>query len=241
ETLRLLNWVEYHMAMSRFSHKHWFVNGQSTRIGQYLASTDHTTCHSQKIKPALSSSQGLLRHVYNMFDVLRTPSDPLYHSENYERSLRCLENKITSVVAASQTSSSSTTPIARAWSTTIDLFKLSALIYLKRASRNFSGVSHEIDAMVEKAYLHLDELETFSLPFPLLIIGCEARTDDQRIRLLHFIERATQTSASASLRGLQNTLMQIWNQDDLAHGYELDYLKKLDTIISSYQIMPSYA
>lgn len=130
--------------------------------------------------------------------------------------------------------------LSTAWVATMDLLKLAALIYLKRASRNFSGTSPQIDAMVEKAHVLLDDLGTFNLAFPLLIIGCEARTDEQRMRILEHIERAMRTSTLRSLHGLQNILQQIWVQDDLAVDYELDYLKKLDAIISSYQIMPSY-
>ncbi|PQE32570.1 zinc-finger transcription factor protein [Rutstroemia sp. NJR-2017a WRK4] len=81
--------------------------------------------------------------------------------------------------------------------------------------------------MVERAYILLDELETSNSAFPLLIIGCEARADEQRMRILQHIERAS-------------ILQQIWVQDDLAVDYELDYLNRLDAVISSYQIMPSF-
>ncbi|SPJ79907.1 uncharacterized protein FTOL_08298 [Fusarium torulosum] len=173
--------------------------------------------------------------------MIRKPTDSLYHSDEYENSLRCLENKITSVVPLGPKGTPDTTSdLSTAWVATMDLLKLAALIYLKRASRNFSGTSPQIDAMVEKAHVLLDDLGTFNLAFPLLIIGCEARTDEQRIRILKHIERAMRTSTLRSLHGLHNILQQIWVQDDLAVDYELDYLKKLDAIISSYQIMPNY-
>lgn len=194
-----------------------------------------------QVKTASHCSHELLRHLYNMFDMIRKPTDSLYHSDEYEKSLRCLENKITSVVpVAPEGISDTTSDMNTAWVATMDLLKLAALIYLKRASRNFSGTSPQIDAMVEKAYVLLDSLETFNLAFPLLIIGCEARTDQQRMSVLEHIGRATRTSTLKSLHGLQNILQQIWVQDDLAVDYELDYLKKLDAIISSYQIMPSF-
>ncbi len=94
--------------------------------------------------------------------------------------------------------------------------------------------------MVEKAHTLLDQLESFNLAFPLLIIGCEARTDEQRMKILEHIERGIQTSSLRSLHGLQNILQQIWVQDDLAVDFELDYLSRLDTVISSYRIMPNF-
>lgn len=73
---------------------------------------------------------------------------------------------------------------------TIELFK--------RASRNFSGISTEIDEMVERAHVLLDGLGTFNPAFPLLIVGCEARTDEQRIRVLEHIERLARTTKHSS-------------------------------------------
>ncbi|KAK9327061.1 hypothetical protein V1520DRAFT_284147 [Lipomyces starkeyi] len=199
EFSRLLDWVEYHMVMSRFSHRHWYINGESTR----------------GVKTASHCSHEILRHLYNMFDMIRKPTDSLYHSDEYENSLRCLENKITSIVPLAPKGISDTmSDLSTAWVATMDLLKLAALIYLKRASRNFSGTSPQIDAM--------------------------ARTDEQRMRILEHIERAMRTSTLRSLHGLQNILQRIWVQDDLAVDYELDYLKRLDAIISSYQIMSSF-
>jgi len=94
--------------------------------------------------------------------------------------------------------------------------------------------------LVERAYVILDALEAFNPAFPLLIIGCEARTDEQRMKILEHIERAMKTSSLRSLHELQNILQQIWVQDDLAVDYELDYLNRLDAVITSYRIMPSF-
>jgi Fungal specific transcription factor domain len=176
-----------------------------------------------------------------MFEMIRQPTDLLYHSNEYENSLRCLENRITNMVPSAPEGISDTMPgLSTAWVATIELFKLAALIYLKRASRNFSGTSPRIEAMVERAYILLDGLETFSPAFPLLIIGCEARTDEQRMRILEHIEIAMMTSSLRSLHGLQMILQQIWVQDDLAVDYEPDYLTRLNAVITSYRIMPSF-
>ena len=130
--------------------------------------------------------------------------------------------------------------LSTAWVATIELFKLAALIYLKRASRNFAGTSTQIEEMVKRAYLLLDNLETFNPTFPLLIIGCEAQTDERRMRILEHIERAIKSSSLRSLHGLPNILQQIWIQDDLAVDSELGYLNRLDAVITAYRIMPSF-
>jgi hypothetical protein len=176
-----------------------------------------------------------------MFEMIRKPTDSLCHSDEYENSLRCLENRITNIVPLAPEGISDTmSGFSTAWVATMELFKLAALIYFKRASRNFSGTSPQIAAMVERAYVLLDDLETFNPAFPLLIIGCESRTDELRIKILEHIERAMKTSCLRSSHELQNILQHIWVQDDLAVDYELDYLNKLDAVISSYQIIPSF-
>ena len=174
-----------------------------------------------------------------MFEMIRRPTDVQYHNDEYENTLRCLERRITNIVpSAAEADMSDTT--STAWAVTIELFKLAALIYLKRASRNFSGISPQIDAMVERVYVLLDSLEAFNPAFPLLIIGCEARTDEQRIQILEHIEKGMQTSSLRGLHGLRDILQHIWVQDDLAVDYELDYLNRLDAVITSYRIMPSF-
>ena len=176
-----------------------------------------------------------------MFEMIRRPTHPLYHTDEYEASLRCLENRITKLVPLAPASISDTkSGLSRAWAATMEVFKLAALIYLKRASRNFSGTSPQLNAIAGRAYELLDDLEAFNPAFPLLIIGCEARTDEQRMKIIGHIERAAKTSNLRSLHGLQIILQQIWVQDDLAVDYELDYLSRLDAVISSYRIMPSF-
>lgn len=170
--------------------------------------------------------------------MIRQPTDQQYHNDEYESTLRCLERRITNIVPSTPEAVSDT--MSTTWEATIELFKLAALIYLKRASRNFSGPSPQIDAMVERAYVLLDGLGSFNPAFPLLIIGCETRTDEQRIKILQHIERAMRTSSLRGLHELRSILQQIWAQDDLAVDYELDYLNRLDAVITSYRIMPSF-
>ncbi|KAE8446305.1 hypothetical protein EG329_012052 [Mollisiaceae sp. DMI_Dod_QoI] len=241
EFSRLLDWVEYHMVMSRFSHRHWYKNAEPLkRIGN-SAPVEQQTCHARKVQSASHCSHEILRLLYLMFEMIRNPTDSLYLSDEYENSLRCLENRITNIVPLAPGGLSDTIPdLSTAWVAAIELFKLAALIYLKRASRNFSGSSPEIDAMVARAYILLDDLETFNSAFPLLIIGCEARTDEKRMNILQYVERAMETSGLRSVLGLRDVLQRIWVQDDLAVDYELDYLGRLDVVISSYRIMPSF-
>jgi hypothetical protein len=196
----------------------------------------------KQVKGVSHCSHEILRHLYITFEIIQKPTSALYHSDEYENLLRCLESRITDIVpSALEGISDTVSSLNTAWMAVTELFKLAGLIYLKRASRNFSGTSPHIDMMVEKTYILLDGLGTLNLTFPLLIVGCEARTDKQRMRILEQIEKAMTSSSLRSLHGLRNILEQIWVQDDLAVGYELDYVNKLDVVIGSYQTIPSFA
>ncbi|KFY99417.1 hypothetical protein V498_00789 [Pseudogymnoascus sp. VKM F-4517 (FW-2822)] len=237
----LINWVEYHFVMARFSLRHWHINAERIDGLRTSAPIEQGSCLLQKVKSASYCSHEILRHLYVTFEMIQKPTDALYHSEEYEKALRCLEKRITnSVLLAPEDISDTMSGLSTAWMVTMELFKIASLIYLKRASRNFSGTTPQIDAMVERAYVLLGDLETFDPAFPLLIIGCEARTDEQRMRMLEHIGRVMKASSLRDLLGLQDILQQIWVQDDLAVGYELDYLNKLDAVITSYRIMPSF-
>ncbi|KAF2794254.1 hypothetical protein K505DRAFT_242555 [Melanomma pulvis-pyrius CBS 109.77] len=239
---RLVAWVDYHIVMSRFSLRHWHLKVEPVEEIRDSTPVEPETCLSRKVKGVSYYSHEILRHLYITFEIIQTPTNSLYHSDEYENFLRCLESKITDIVpSALEGISDTVSGLNTAWMAMTELFKLAGLIYLKRASRNFSGISSQIDTMVERAYLLLDELGTFNPTFPLLIVGFEARTDKQRMRILEHIERAMASSSLRSLHGLRNILQQTWVQDDLAMDYELDYLHKLDAVIGSYRILPSFA
>lgn len=114
------------------------------------------------------------------------------------------------------------------------------MIYLERQSTNFSGQSEEIDSWSNKAFTLLTELSEFSQPFPLFILGCEARTDEQRTIILELISRTELVARSRNLQYVAHIIRSVWVQDDLA-DMTLDYRGKLDSIFSSMEIVPSFA
>jgi hypothetical protein len=268
EFSRILNWVEYHTVMGQFSLQHWDIIEEPTVYKNSLDAVsqdvpvEQESCPRQKVrrKPMNASylhrylsniiqiksvsycSHEILQLLYFMFETILKPTNPLYHSREYENSLQHLENRINNIDPTAQTDFSDImSGLDKIWVATLELYKLAALIYLKRASRNFSGASVQIDTLIERAFVILADLETFNLVFPLLIVGCEARVDDQRMRILELIENTLKTSSLRSLRGLRSILQHIWVQDDLAVDHELDYLKKLNVVMTSYHIMPTFA
>lgn len=115
-----------------------------------------------------------------MFETIFKPTNPLYHSSDYEHSLQCLEKSIGGLELPVSGDYSDGMPSSKTpWVVTLELYRIASLIYLKRASRNFSARSPQIDAMAERAFAILGDLDTFNPSFPLMIVGCEAWSDKQ--------------------------------------------------------------
>jgi hypothetical protein len=122
----------------------------------------------------------------------------------------------------------------------LELYKLATLTYLERQSTNFSGQSAEIESWTNKAFPLLAQLSGLDQQFPLFILGCEARTDEQRGIILELISRTELVARSRNLQYVAHIIRSSWVQDDLADGI-LDYGEKLGSIFSSMEIVPSFA
>jgi hypothetical protein len=122
----------------------------------------------------------------------------------------------------------------------LELYKLATLTYLERQSTNFSGQSTEIESWTSKAFPLLAQLTELGQPFPLFILGCEARTDEQRCIILELISRTELVACSRNMQYVAHIIRSCWVQDDLADG-TLDYDEKLGSIFSSMKIVASFA
>ncbi|RAQ42686.1 hypothetical protein AFGD_010094 [Aspergillus flavus] len=83
--------------------------------------------------------------------------------------------------------------------TTLELFRLSMLIWLNRMTGATLEPQSTTDARVQRALHILSDLKTCPRQLPLFIIGCEARTDEDRCMILELMNR---TEASASSRSM---------------------------------------
>ncbi|KAJ2980343.1 hypothetical protein NUW58_g6967 [Xylaria curta] len=96
---------------------------------------------------------------------------------------------------------------------------------------------------IKKAFSLLSQLSSCERQFPVFILGCEARADEQRTIVLDLISRTEENSASRSFNHVKLLLEAIWAQDDLADAQigELDYWNKLTSTVSRCSIPPCLA
>jgi hypothetical protein len=121
----------------------------------------------------------------------------------------------------------------------LEVFQLALLVCLERASgrKNF----HAQSKTVAKAFTLFSQAKTFPRQFPLLIIGAEARSDEDRMTVLDLMER-TEEANGVSMGATRGILMGMWAQDDLQEGDggAVGYAQKIGAVIGSREGLPSF-
>jgi hypothetical protein len=69
----------------------------------------------------------------------------------------------------------------------MELYRLATLIYLGRAADSLG--KENASKWIGKAFIILQRLDAYPRPFPLLIFGLEATTDEQRIALFDLVSK----------------------------------------------------
>ena len=127
--------------------------------------------------------------------------------------------------------------------TTDEAFELAALIYLNRISGpSLDDQPLRTQQRIDKAFAVLSQLNSCERQFPVFVLGCEARTDDQRVIVLDLISKTEGNVASRSFRHIKLLLEAIWAQDDLVdrqHG-DRSYWNKLSSAMRSYADPPCF-
>lgn len=120
------------------------------------------------------------------------------------------------------------------------LFQLALLIYIERTSTPSTRQSDTMRSRLQKAYAILPKLASIERHFPLLIVGCEAKTDEDRIIVLDLIARTEKKRDDGRMAGLKNLIVGLWAQDDLSER-ELRYEEKIGAVLGARRMLPSFA
>lgn len=121
---------------------------------------------------------------------------------------------------------------------TVELYRLAVHIYVNRVSENILGQAAQTQKRIDEGFALLSQLPSCERQFPIFVLGCEARTDDQRATILDVISRTEKKVTSRSFNHVTVLLHALWAQDDLADG-ELNYWNKMTSIISHCNVVPS--
>ncbi|KAL6238510.1 hypothetical protein BDW75DRAFT_247235 [Aspergillus navahoensis] len=123
---------------------------------------------------------------------------------------------------------------------TLELFRLAILVYFNRMTASTLEPRLTTQARIQSALAIFATLDSCPRQFPLFIIGCEARTDEERYTVLELINRTEKTASSRSLVILSALIKAVWVQDDLAGDRELGYREKITAVISACSLLPTF-
>ena len=114
---------------------------------------------------------------------------------------------------------------------TAEFYRLAALLYLQHVC------PFEDDLILKTQYLRqaldvLGKLEVATSPWPLFVVSCEVRTDEDRIVILQTLDQMNARRHIGNLEALRDIIELIWKQDDLRANYgfgaRLDWTELVD-------------
>lgn len=116
---------------------------------------------------------------------------------------------------------------------------MAMLVYLYRATGNLLNQVTRIQQQVDAAFDMITQLSSCDRQFPVFVLGCEARGDEQRAAVLDLISKSERNASSRSFNYVKVILQAIWAQDDLADG-DTNYWDKLSYVISCCSVLPTF-
>ena len=248
----MLGWIYYFDIMARFSFRHWRTEQlkeatkrvesiplaeRSCRI-QYILARDS---FAQGVPNLAAHSHPIMHLLAEVSDVAIYSSEPRYTTAEYQLHLDNLRLELEAEPIFDSGPVSSAQSRANIHSQKpLRLLRLAALIYLERVSRNFSGQSAQLESWTRRALSILRESESYLCPFALFIIGCEARKDEDRIVILNLYARMETRPYLRTFLQSRSLIETAWNQQDLAHEGKIEYIHKLNLVISSRDFFPSF-
>lgn len=122
-----------------------------------------------------------------------------------------------------------------------ELFRAAVLVYAARICATKFGEARDLGPLLDRAFAQIEQMQTCERPFPIFILGCEANTDERRIIILNLLRR-TESTHVRSLDCIRRGLDSVWIQDDLHADQDmmLDYMNKLNVVVSSSSTLPTF-
>lgn len=246
DTSVILGWSVYFDVLARFSFRHWRTESIKTTALQLGFTSDGSALcalqyliarasFAREIPTILNHAHPIVPLLAEVFDTILDSSNPQYHTPEYQQSLDSLSLRLANTSVVSKHEEEPNGP-----SDLLELTRLAALIYFERVSRNFSGHSTKIGLWIANAQAILVNLHECPCPFTLLIFGCEASLDEDRLILLDLFTRLEQRPHLISLLEVKGLIQSAWIQHDLEVERSLEYIRKLNLVVSSRDAVPSF-
>ncbi|KAF2033700.1 hypothetical protein EK21DRAFT_58253 [Setomelanomma holmii] len=246
----ILGWVFYFDVMSRMTNRHWRTEHiEAVAEGLGYISDGSTGCKLQYIRARTLFARGvsdianhahpIVRLLAEVSETAMFSSDPRYLTNEYQQNLDDLRFRLENVSTRRVLLAGSAQDTPEHIQSLLGLTRLAGLIYLERVSRSFSGQSAKIDSWTQQALAILARLDSCFCPFALLVVSCETSQDEDRMIILDLFARMEKQPHLQSLLEAKALIQTAWNQQDLAEGEGLEYIHKINVVLSSREAVPS--
>jgi hypothetical protein len=237
----LLDWVHYHDVLLQFSLLHWKREAALSTELLWTSPTEILCAEITSLPQPLFSLLNLLSQVCDVVSSGPAHCDTL---EDYQSYLSVLDWRIRSLpISKAVVAGDDTDPYYQDARLVLQLYQLAVLLFFNRSVEDYMEPKPaRMQQHIDKAFSILPQLQSGCKPqFPIFIVGCEARTDEQRAVVLDVIERTEKTGCSRSWNYFKRILQATWAQDDLANGNSIiSYRERLTLVMSHCQIVPSF-
>ncbi|KAI1470390.1 fungal-specific transcription factor domain-containing protein [Daldinia caldariorum] len=224
----LLDWVYYYDVLARFTLRHW-----DRETVENTSAESSIRAEASQAAPSALTMVEMLSEVCDAVSTRPPARSSLEDIDDYKNFLKILDWRIRAIQVKRMANDTTDAPLV------MELYQLATLVYLNRASDNVLNQTSRIQQHIDRAFTLFSQLEYCVRQFPIFVLGCEARRDDQRAAVLDLISRSEKHESSRSFNHVKLLIQAIWAQDDLANG-EINYWDKVSYIISRCSILPTF-
>ncbi|KAH8881329.1 hypothetical protein GQ53DRAFT_754479 [Thozetella sp. PMI_491] len=210
----LWTWFLYHEVLGAFSRP--YMESSRGKPPTIDPDQEELGLEAQLIIGSLGCSLEVL-HLIGLTNTIRNtepkPADHLERCLNLERRLLNLKQHI----PCDEEDKLPYTPAQHAKILqTADLYRMAALLYLRRVSpAPVPGEPDPLPKYVVDAFAVLQSLESWTSPWPLFVLACEAETDEQRMAILAALSDMDERRGIGNVFVLRNIIESVWKQKDL--------------------------
>ncbi|KAI0457982.1 fungal-specific transcription factor domain-containing protein [Xylaria acuta] len=227
----LADWASYHESLGYFSAAHWSRDDTNHPTGDFCVAGLYR-------RPDHLKAINLLEETYNAVSAKHSRQRSVEEQADYFKYLRILEFNIRQTLLSNAAHDVDTNT-----QLVTELFTLALLVYLGRATSDLlPELVDRTEQHIEKAFSIFPTLECCDRQFPLFVLGCEARSEEDRVVFLDLVSRTQGRSQAAPLVQVETLVNASWAQRDLADhaGLKFDYIEKLNALISSCKVIPTF-
>jgi len=205
----LRSWILYHDVLAQFSQT---LPGSESEAPVTLPA-------SSEEKTIIVGSLGCSEELMELVACTNQLRDQMVRDQNIVDEVQHrLENlSQTIVIQPEQDAPSSSARIDEVHiQDTAEFYHLAALIYFRRQILRIPPQSRSIQSLVGSALGLIAKMEICTSPWPLFVVACEVRTDEQRLQILQTLKKMEVHRRIGNIGVTRVIVEALWKQHDLA-------------------------